>query len=430
MNRLIPLGGSVIRAVQILVLPIFALPVLAQNGQLSLNLAVNEAIINDPWLTANQYRQAGVDARSVAAATQANPSMSLGLMNLPLDSFDFNQEGMTQFKVGVSQKFGRGDSLALMQKQLQQQSLRYPLMRSDRQAKVQVKVAVLWFKLYQVNKTVALINQDRHLFEQLIDVTEVSYSSAFRRSRQQDVIRAELELIRLDDRLTVLAQRKSGLLRQLGEWLSPVTMALPLSRDLPKLTLNLAASATEPQSLMSHPAVRNLDQQASAMAVAIDVAKQSYEPQWGVNASYGYRADMPNNSSRADLVSVGVTFDLPLFTTNKQDQNVKAAIANTEAVKTNKVLLLRQMSASAKAIQAQLYQLNQRQKLYRNSLIPQVHQQAEAALNAYSNDDGDFSEVMRARIAELNTNISALNIEIEQQILITRLNYFFNDSAS
>jgi outer membrane protein TolC len=206
-------------------------------------------------------------------------------------------------------------------------------------------------------------------------------------------------------------------------------MALPLSTKLPRNQLNFATVNTDAQALTAHPAVLNIAQQAKAMAVGVDVAKQGYKSQWGVNASYSYRADMPNNSSRADLVSVGVTFDLPLFTANRQDQKVKAAISSTEAVKTDKILLVRQMSASAKAIQAQLQQLTLRQNLYRNQLLPQVHQQAEAALNAYGNDDGDFSEVMRARIAELNTNIAALNIEIEQQILITRLNYFLIGNA-
>ena len=48
-------------------------------------------------------------------------------------------------------------------------------------------------------------------------------------------------------------------------------------------------------------------------------------------------------NSRADLFSVGVTFDLPLFTDNRQDMTVKSAISATEAVKTEKILLLRQL---------------------------------------------------------------------------------------
>ena len=44
---------------------------------------------------------------------------------------------------------------------------------------------------------------------------------------------------------------------------------------------------------------------------------------------------------------------------------------------------------------------------------------------AYTNDDGDFSEVVRARIAELNARVEALDIEIDRLQTISQLNYFF-----
>ena len=62
--------------------------------------------------------------------------------------------------------------------------------------------------------------------------------------------------------------------------------------------------------------------------------------------------------------------------------------------------------------------------LYKNTLLPQVAVQAQATLNAYTRDDGDFSEVMRARISELNAKIDALNITVDQQIITARLNYY------
>jgi hypothetical protein len=46
-----------------------------------------------------------------------------------------------------------------------------------------------------------LIERDRVLFEQLVDIVKASYSSAQGNTRQQDVIRAQLELARLDDSL-------------------------------------------------------------------------------------------------------------------------------------------------------------------------------------------------------------------------------------
>ena len=63
-------------------------------------------------------------------------------------------------------------------------------------------------------------------------------------------------------------------------------------------------------------------------------------------------------------------------------------------------------------------------------MLPQIHIQAEASLTAYTNDDGDFSEVVRARIAELNAEIDALAIQVGMEKTVLELNYLFINAAS
>jgi len=72
---------------------------------------------------------------------------------------------------------------------------------------------------------------------------------------------------------------------------------------------------------------------------------------------------------------------------------------------------------------------NERQLLYQVQLLPQIHEQAEASLTAYTNDDGDFAEVVRSRIAELNAQIDALGIDVERQKNIIELNYYFIENS-
>jgi hypothetical protein len=102
---------------------------------------------------------------------------------------------------------------------------------------------------------------------------------------------------------------------------------------------------------------------------------------------------------------------------------VKSAISTTEAVKTEKVLLLRQLLAAFSSAKARLLRVNKRKTLYQTKLLPQIHDQAEASLTAYTNDDGDFSEVVRSRIAVINAEIEQLKIVVEEQKLILTLNY-------
>lgn len=420
---------------------------------LDLEMAIKYAQLTDPWLVGNEHSEDALLFASVAAGTLPDPSMSLSMANLPTDTLDFSQEGMTQAKIGISQAFPAGDSLALRQRQLELQGSQFPYQRQDRRAKVGVTVGQLWLNTYKQQESIAIIHKNRALFEQLTDIAESSYSTALGKSRQQDVVRAQLELTRLEDRLTVLHQRQETYQQQLVEWLNDYFQdeylenagpkphlqmsQFSLVRELPNIELlnqQLYNSAAPIEleilykKLSMHPVLKALEQKIKTRDTGVELAKQKYKPKWGVNAGYGFRADDPMGNDRADLFSVGVTFSVPLFTANRQDKEVQSARSKASAVKTEKWQLLRKLIASFETSKAQLLRLNQRQALYQTQLLPQMHEQAEASLTAYTNDDGDFAEVVRARIAEMDAEISALNIDVERQKSILQLNYFFTAS--
>lgn len=430
------------------------LPLMNANTPLSFEKAIRAAQINDPWLTGNVHKQRAIESMSIAVNTLPDPKVTIGLANLPTNGFDFGQEGMTQAKVGVSQMFPRGDTLDIKSQQLKTQSEAFPYQRKDRESKVAVTVGSLWLDVYQVQQSIALIESNRSLFEQLADVAEASYSSALGKTRQQDIVRAQLELTRLEDRLDQLEQQKNRYEGMLAQWLTTFSAETsaeyeaPLGSDfslhnivldqlLPQIELLNSElvykeSWHKPEDLVpyfsNHPAVVAIEKKVNASKASIKLAKQKYKPEWAVNASYGYRGDDPMGTSRADLFSVGVTFDLPLFTENRQDKEVQSAISETEAAKTEKLLLLRQLLGIYSSAKGRLLRLIDRQNLYKNKLLPQIYDQAEASLTAYTNDDGDFSEVVRSRIAVLNAEIDELTLNVEEQKIRLELNYLFVDS--
>ncbi len=420
----------------------------AASAQLTLAEAIATAQRNDPWLQGSEFRQQSVEARAIAAGSLPDPMLDLGFANLPTDTFDFDQEAMTQFKVGVVQTFPRGDSRALSERRLGLLGEQFPFQRGERKARLAVTVANVWLDAWGARESVRLIEADRELFEQLVDVAQSSYASAVGRTRQQDLVRAQLELTRLEDRLSVLHERLETSRTKLGQWLRPgpqgvaagenawlpASYAAPaLTRQLPEIRLQnadlfqsgTAAPAQIAALLAEHPALKSLDSRIDASRVDIDLARQKYRPEWKVNASYGYREDGPMGQQRPDFFSVGLAFDLPLFTSRRQDQQLQSAIADSEAMRTDKMLALRSMVASFETQHARLQRLDQRRQLYRERLLPEMHEQAEASLSAYTRDDGDFAEVVRARIAELNARIEALDIDIARLQTITQLNYFF-----
>ena len=346
------------------------------DAAITLAEAIATAQRNDPWMLGSEYRQQSMEAQAVAAGTLPDPMLDLGFANLPTDTFDFDQEAMTQFKVGIVQTFPRGDSRALDEQRLNLLGEQFPFQRDDRQARLGVEVASVWLDAWRARESIRLIEGDRELFEQLVDVAESSYASAVGRTRQQDLVRAQLELTRLEDRLAVLHEQLETSRAKLGQWLRPgpdgspagpdewlpgTYVAPTLAEQLPDIPLRhaqqlQAGTAGEPAGIAAliggHPALRSLERRIDASRVDIELARQKYWPEWKVAASYGYREDGPMGQERPDFFSVGLAVDLPLFTSRRQDRQLQSAIADTEAMRTEKMLALRKMVANFETLYA------------------------------------------------------------------------------
>ncbi|WP_053076145.1 TolC family protein [Marinobacter psychrophilus] len=402
---------------------------LAAAGPLTLDEAVQQAIANDPWLIANQQNEAAILARSVAAEVLPDPKFNVGLMNFPTDTFNYAQEPMTQISVGVSQMLPRGDTLALNSQRLRLQSHQMPLLREDRKARVGLMVTQLWLDALKASHSIMLIEENRILFEQLSDIVSSGYSSTFGQARQLDLVRAQVELDQLDERLMEVQQQQTRAVQQLGEWLvgtsSDVSM-LPSTpgQSMPEWPTPMVLSQDDlTQRLLQHPSLRLIDQMTKVAQSEIYIAEQQYEPEWGLNVSYGFRGDDARGTDRPDLLSFGVSVDMPIFSSKRQDSQVQAETYEKESMRTERLLKLRSLLTNYRTLEAELQRLDQRRELYREKLLPGLQQSAEAAINAYAVDDGNFADVVQARIGELNAKLSLLSIELEHSRKIAEMHY-------
>ena len=242
----------------------------AQEPPLNLQDAVSIAVQEDPWLTASKQTQEAFASEAIASSSLPDPKISLTAASFPVDSFSSRQEGMTQLIVGVSQTFPRGNTLSLSRKQKNQLAQKQPLLRADRIAKVKTTVTKLWLDVFFSQQSIRLIESDRALFEQLVSTAKASYTSTEGKARQQDVIRAQLELTRLDDRLTSLRQKEERFQSKLSEWIGAIAKS-KLPDDVPNLTLQeaLSSPSTMPKQALyelikGHPVLQATDQDISA----------------------------------------------------------------------------------------------------------------------------------------------------------------------
>ncbi|MGY0615445.1 TolC family protein [Vibrio sp. FJH11] len=372
----------------------------------------------------------------VASATLMDPKLKVGFGGLPVDSFKFDEDPMTNISVGLMQQFERGSTLDLQQKKANQQADGLSLQVHTRELDVANNMTKLWLELGYQQQAEQIMLENRRLMKEMERFIQTNYSIG--KSEAQDLLNAQLQVSKLDEKLQANAQMQRRLLSQLSEWLGSDwlinysqqgNLSLQASNQLQWDLLNQKipsdADRTEHYQLLSqHPMVKMADVSISTNQTQVEIAEQAYTPQFGVEVAYAYRQsnDMRGDPA-SDLVSAYLTMDIPLFTGNRQDRNLAAAQYQVGAARSQKDTLLTQMNAKVNTLLVDRANITQRLERYQSTLLPQVNARIHAVERGYQNNTAQFNDVIMASTDELA-------LRLEQQRLITDLNIVNSNLAA
>ena len=398
---------------KIMLLIIFGLSctVLVQAEELSLQEAEKIALSQDSLVFGLRSSAQALSEQSVADSTLPDPKIKLGLMNFPTDTFKRDQEPMTQVQLGVQQMIPRGDSLAIKSRRslIMSQGIRSGA--SDRELQVLRDIRKNWLEAFYWSQAGAIVKESRSLFNQLVSITRSHYATG--RRTQQDVIRAVLELGLLDDRMVNMRSREEQSRAMMMKWLGEAKSRLPLSAAIP----NLPMPATKKELLASidqHPKLRMRDSIVSAREAGVDLARQAHKPSWLIDVTYGFRdGNNLNGSERADLASAMLMFDVPLFTSKRQDRKLAASQQELAATVYERDDVRSTLISNLEQLTAEWMRLQERVKNYEELLTPQARANADSALKSYQSDQGDFTSLMRARITDLETRLNEIRVKVD-----------------
>ncbi|WP_447068144.1 TolC family protein [Vibrio alginolyticus] len=384
---------------------------------------INVALNNDGNRKQYSAQSAAMRETGVASATLMDPKLKVGFGGLPVDSFKFDEDPMTNISVGLMQQFERGSTLDLQQKKANQQADGLGLQVHARELEVANSMTQLWLELGYQQRAEQIMLENRKLMKEMESFIQTNYSIG--KSEAQDLLNAQLQVSKLDEKLQANAQMQRRLISQLSEWLGSDWLAneqaLHASNQLNWDTLNskLAASHNSTkhyQQLSQHPMVKMADVSISANKTQVEIAEQAYNPQFGVEVMYAYRqADNMMGEPASDLVSAYLTMDIPLFTGDRQDRNLAAAQYQVGAAQSQKDTLLTQMNSKVNTLLVDRGNLTQRLERYQSTLLPQAKARIQAVERGYQNNTAQFNDVISATTDELA-------LQLEQQRLLTDLN--------
>ncbi|CAM3845636.1 TolC family protein [Vibrio aestuarianus subsp. francensis] len=359
----------------------------------------------------------------VASSTLMDPKLKVGFGGLPVDSFKFDQDPMTNISVGLMQQFERGSTLTLQAKKAEQQADGMALQVRQRELEVANSMTQLWLELGYQQYAQRILRENQSLMSELERFIETNYSLG--KSEAQDLLQAQLQVSKLDEKLQANRQIQSRILSQLSEWLGSAWLAnqptLSADNQLPwaQLTEQLTSMTEQNQhftQLMKHPMIGMAEAAINTSKTQVEIAQTAYQPQFGVEVMYAYRqANDMKGQPASDLVSAYLTMDIPLFTGNRQDRNHAAAQYQVGAAKSQRDVLLAQMNAKVNALLVDKANLEQRLERYHSTLLTQAKARTQAIERGYENSTAQFNDVVSAASDELA-------LQLEQARLTTDLN--------
>jgi cobalt-zinc-cadmium efflux system outer membrane protein len=388
----------------------YVAPPPSYDGSSPLNQAsaLEIALANNQGLAA---LSAGADAMGAIprqAGALPDPKFGVNALNLPTDTFDFDQEPMTQLQFSLSQSFPFPGKRGLKREAAEYEATAANMRFADQRFQVAANVRSAWWQLVYLDKAIEIVEQNQGLMRDFVEIAQTKYRVG--KGLQQDVLLAQLELSRLLDRLFPLRGLRSAAQADLNALLN-----LPADQPvvLPAAPANLSLSGLPPEAellqsaLQSRPLLDVARELAEASRSRMDLAKKNYYPDFEIGAGYGFRdGEDPVRGERPDLASFMLRVNIPLYFKSKQS---KALDQRSSEYFQSKHMLndtLRSIQAAIARNYAQYHASRNQVSLFGTAIIPQARQTVSAMLSGYQVNEVDFLNVLNAQITLYNAQIS------------------------
>jgi len=373
-------------------------------GDLTLSQAEALALAHNPALMAETKNVLAMADIPAQAGSLPDPTVSFTALNLPVNSFSTTQENMTQLRVGLSQEIPFPGKLRLKEEaaRFEAQSAGFDV--AETSLRLVRNVDISWWNMFYLDRALEIIKRNEVLLRQFIVIAQTKYKVG--EGLQQDVLLAQVELSKLlDINISLVGARRdeqSRLNRLLNR---PTQLSIRLPGKVKEM-LSKMPSETELHriALKARPLLASQSEQIKAAEKRADLANLDYYPDFKVGVGYGFRqgTNTGRSDSRADFLTLGVSFNLPIYTSTKQDRALeqrKAEVAreqfalrdDTEAV----------WSEASTAL-ANYIKEKDRASLFKTGIIPQARQTVDSMLAGYQVNKVDFLNLVRSQITLYN----------------------------
>lgn len=360
-------------------------PAVARAGEsvITLNELEREALRNNPEIQTAARKVEAAEQRPAIVSGLPDPRIGYEVRNVGrLNDLTVGEEPMSMSGVVVSQEIPFPGKLSIMGRAAQKAAEREEQSLRERKLGVLKDLRAAYYNYYLAYRSDEILEQNKEVMKNFQRIAETRYATG--RGIQQDVLRAQIEVSMLLEKLALEEQKKEGLRATINKLLGRNPLA-PLGRPGDRLATAYPATLEELAArAVSHAPSVLVGQKLVEMNEAeLSFSKREFLPDFTVSAGWFPRGDLK------DVWSASVMLKVPLWF-RKKSAAVKEAAAELSAARheyeSRKLAILTKVKDLYTAAKTSEQLLG----LYKAGTIPQAQMALQSAISNYRVGKIDF----------------------------------------
>lgn len=385
------------------------------SSVLQLDDAVREALRNNPALQSALHAAQAQRRRVPQARGFTDPTVSIGWMgNITPFSVQTNDPSsyrglaaMQELPFPGKRKLRGG----IAGKEADAAQADYEGVR--RRLTAEVKTA--YYDYWYYDKALQITLQNKNLLQKLSQIAQARYRVG--KGIQQDVLKSQVELSLLLQKLTLLQQQRATAAARLNELLGrlPEQPLAPPAEVAGAASLNYTLDQLYASADRTDPGLEREQRMVERSQLAVNLAHKDYYPDLSVGYMYQQRPLLP------DMHGFTFTVNIPVFYKSKQRQEL--AEAGEQAAAAEKSRQNRQNEVNFEVQQQYLAAKASEQllQLYSQGVVPQSSLALESSMSAYEVGTADFLTVFTNFSTVLNYQVDYYRELANYQSSLARL---------
>jgi len=383
------------KSVSLCVFMLFPALLLAQEDAVRLDDLLKQALERNPKIKSVGFESEASSFRIPQEKSLPDPMVGLSLKNMGFPKFTLGQEVMSGVGLSFTQAIPFPGKLRLKGEIAEKAFERTKEVRNAVVLGVLKDVKTAYFDLYALHKSVAILQEQKALLQKALDLTETKY--AVGSGIQSDVLKANVEISRMDEMITPMAEMIKSLQARLNlllDFPADKPLGMPQDQEVESLPVSLEElkKAAEENSPMVKEAALMVEEGGKMVALG----RKELSPNFVVGAGWEFKGRLPS------MYEVMVGFEIPLYRKTKQSKMLEESLVRLKSTKSGLISMKNDVTFMVIEEYLKVRSAESLIKLYKDKIIPQASLTVESSLASYQVNKTDFL----ALLADINTYFS------------------------